>query len=517
MKIKIYLFAFIASMFFLASCTKDEEEQLQSDIRGTWVNINSLSEYGVFPTYYECEYIVISKGAMEYHTHEAEKTDYITFKNGVLDISQSGKWDTEKYEYSIHENDLYLAGFWQGTLEISSNRMVIKYDDDISVYEKVKEVIAPGTRNAKSISLDKESASIGIGEVLWLAALIPGGTNLDYHSIQWTSSDESIARVSSGGVVTGKSEGTATITATVGGKSASCVVTVSYIPLSSVSLNKSTLSLGVFNFSSERLEATVSPSNATDKTVVWSSSDESVATVSSGGIVKGKSEGTATITATVGEKSASCVVTVTKYTAPVGEAVDLGLSVKWATFNVGATAPEEDGLYFAWGETEPKSDYSWSTYKYSNGSYDTMTKYCSISSYGNKGFTDNKTVLDPEDDAAHVNWGDNWRMPTKAEQDELRNTANCAWTWTTLNRVNGYKVQSKKPGYTDKWIFLPVAGYRSNSGHVSVGIGGSGHYWSSSPSTDAPRKAYGLYFGSSDVEWDISDRCYGRSVRPVCP
>ena len=515
MKTKIFLCAFIASMFFFASCTKDEEEQLQSDILGTWVNMNNFSEGGVlrvpsssYDSHY-CEYIVISKGAYEYHTHEAEKTDYITFKNGVLDISQSGKWDTYKYEYSIHENDLFLAGWWEGTLEVSSNRMLIKYDDEIEVYERVKQVIAPGTVNLKSISFDKESVSIGIGEVLSFAALIPGGTNLDYHSIQWASSDESIARVSSGGVI-GKSAGTAVITATVGGKSASCVVTVSFIPVSSVSLDRSTLSLG--RFSSKTLKATVSPSNATVQTVTWSSSDVSVATVSLYGVVSAIKIGTATITATVGEKNSSCVVTVTKYTAPVGEAVDLGLSVKWANFNVGASEPEEYGLYFAWGETEPKSDYSWFTYKYFNGDF-VLTKYCTNSRYGYNGFTDNKTVLDPEDDAAHVNWGGNWRMPTKEEWYELLN--NCTWTWTTLNGVNGYKVQSQKSGYTDNWIFLPAAGvhydlYLDDVGYV-------GFYWSSSLDKDYPYCAYPLYFTSSDVNRDYYPRYYGQSVRPVCP
>jgi len=195
--------------------------------------------------------------------------------------------------------------------------------------------------------------------------------------------------------------------------------------------------------------------------------------------------------------------------------VDLGLSVKWATCNVGATKPEEYGDYFAWGETVPKSDCSWSTYKYCNGDFDELTKYCSISSYGNNGFTDTKTVLDPEDDAAHVNWGGSWRMPTKEEQDELRNTDNCTWTWTTLNGTNGYKVQSKKLGYTDKWIFLPAAGYRNGSDFVDVGS--YGYYWSSSLTTVYPSYAYYLRFNSSYVNWNGSNRNDGLSVRPVCP
>ena len=93
------------------------------------------------------------------------------------------------------------------------------------------------------------------------------------------------------------------------------------------------------------------------------------------------------------------------------EAVDLGLSVKWASCNVGATTPEDCGDYYAWGEIEEKENYDWSTYKWCNGSYDTQTKYCTNSSYGT---VDNKTTLDLEDDVAHVKWGGSWRMPTKA-------------------------------------------------------------------------------------------------------
>ena len=191
------------------------------------------------------------------------------------------------------------------------------------------------------------------------------------------------------------------------------------------------------------------------------------------------------------------------------EYVDLGLpsGLKWATCNVGATTPEEYGDYFAWGETEPKEYYDWSTYKYGTN-YDQLTKYCTQSSYGNNGFTDNKTVLDPEDDAAAVNWGGAWRMPTKAEQDELRN--NCTWDWTTQNGVNGYKVT----GPNGNSIFLPAAGYVLEG--TLVDAGSYGYYWSSSLYTGNPLYAYYVYFNSGYVDWYGSDRYNGQSVRPVC-
>ena len=193
--------------------------------------------------------------------------------------------------------------------------------------------------------------------------------------------------------------------------------------------------------------------------------------------------------------------------APSHEYVDLGLSVKWATCNVGASKPEEYGDYFAWGETQPKDYYDWLTYKWCNGSDDeTQTKYCTNSSYGT---VDTKTVLEASDDAATVNWGGAWRMPTKAEQDELRN--NCTWTWTTQNGVDGYKVTSKSNGNS---IFLPAAGYRDDSDLYYEGS--CGYYWSSSLDTDYPDCAYILYFESGHLKWPSYDRRRGRSVRPVC-
>jgi len=186
----------------------------------------------------------------------------------------------------------------------------------------------------------------------------------------------------------------------------------------------------------------------------------------------------------------------------IGQAVDLGLSVKWASYNVGASAPEEYGDYFAWGETKPKSYYDWDTYFDSvNGSSTNFKKY------KNQG---GKTTLDPEDDAATANWGGTWRMPTKTEQDELR--TQCNWTWTTQKGVNGIIVSSKINGNS---IFLPAAGDRWIDG---LGNGGTyGGYWSSSLSPDDDVSACYMVFGSGYWDWDDYGRDYGRSVRAVCP
>ena len=194
--------------------------------------------------------------------------------------------------------------------------------------------------------------------------------------------------------------------------------------------------------------------------------------------------------------------------------VDLGLSVKWATMNVGASKAEDYGSYFAWGETTTKDTYNWSTYKYCNGNFDLLTKYCNKSSYGNNGFTDNKTQLELSDDAARANWGGSWRMPTDAELTELREQ--CTWIWTTQNGVKGYEVTSRKSGYTSNSIFLPAAGRRTNSSLYDAGS--DGYYWSSSLCADFPEGAWLVSFYSSYVKRSYNGgRFYGRSVRPVCP
>ena len=192
------------------------------------------------------------------------------------------------------------------------------------------------------------------------------------------------------------------------------------------------------------------------------------------------------------------------------EWVDLGLpsGLKWATMNVGATTPEGYGIYYTWGETRgPKSTYEWSNYKWCKGSFYTHTKYCTDSGYGT---VDNKTTLDLSDDAANANWGGNWRMPTKAELDELRNTSYTTWTWTTQNGVSGRKVTSKVNGNS---IFLPAAGLHSDYTLYVAGSGGC--YWSSSLHNTVSSKACRLFFDSGKVSSSDGYRSDGYSVRPV--
>ena len=321
------------------------------------------------------------------------------------------------------------------------------------------------------------------------------------------------------------------------------------VALTSISLSKTSLTLE--EGATSTLTVKYTPSDATDKSTTWKSTDTKVATVSSSGKVTAVMAGSAAIIATAGGKESYCNVTVTAKAQPVQqqqantttrssstntssasqtttassnqetstgkenghEWVDLGLSVKWATCNVGASSPSAYGDYYAWGETSTKSDYSWSTYKYCNGSYTTMTKYCNDSEYGNNGYTDSRTKLELSDDVARQKWGGSWRMPTYDEFRELIN--NCTWTWTTMNGVSGFKVTSKKSGYSSRSIFLPAAGYRGGTNLSRAGE--IGFYWSSSLDTDNPYGAWGLHFYSGGHYTNGDNRYHGRSVRPVCP
>ena len=183
-------------------------------------------------------------------------------------------------------------------------------------------------------------------------------------------------------------------------------------------------------------------------------------------------------------------------------AVDLGLSVKWATCNVGATSPEEYGNYYAWGETTTKATYSWDTYTLTTDGGSTFTKYNT---------TDGKTVLELADDAARANWGGAWRMPTDAEWTELRD--NCTWTWTDDYNGKGVKGEIVTSNNNGNSIFLPAAGYRSNDDLNRAGS--NGYYWSSSLNSDNPNFAWRVYFYSGYVgRYDYGRYC-GLSVRPV--
>ena len=299
-----------------------------------------------------------------------------------------------------------------------------------------------------------------------------------------------------------------------------------------VSVTITPSSLALVEEESRQLVAKVLPETAEERTIAWSSSDPTVASVSETGVVVGIKEGPATITASCGGKSGTCAVTV------FGSGIvnlDLPSGLKWASCNLGASKPEEYGNYYAWGEvityyadghnqdnpcntwrsrtSPPITGYNWTSYRWCNGTEFTLTKYCTKSSYGN---VDDIVVLqrgektgETVDDVARARLGDKWHMPTEANFAELVDFTDNSWT--TYNGVSGWKFTSKTN--SANWIFLPAAGERHNTGIYDAGS--VGYYWSSSLNPGFPSRAYTQAFSQDANQMRSYDRHYGLSVRPV--
>lgn len=302
------------------------------------------------------------------------------------------------------------------------------------------------------------------------------------------------------------------------------------VPVSQVKLDREELVLSIGETAT--LTAIISPENASLKDCSWESSNPRIVSVTTTGEVFGVSPGVARIIVKTfdGNLNTYCQVTVNpqeyyEYSAAVPEKVDLGLpsGLKWASFNLGATAPEEYGDYFAWGETQPyylsqdppvwketkEEGYYWPSYKWCQASGEALTKYCNKSNFGYNGYTDYRMILEPADDAARVNLGENWRMPTDEEWEELLN--GCTSSWTTINGVNGYRFTSNINGNS---IFLPAASIYN--GIYLSSVGSIGNYWSSSLYDFYPDRAWCVSFFSSDVYRSPNYfRNFGLPIRPV--
>lgn len=516
--------------------------------------------------------------------------------------------------------DGVLVAKGEGTATITAKTVDGGFTASVSV--TVKKASEPQKVSVTAVSLNKSTLSLKVGESSTLRATISPSDATD-KGVIWTSNRTSVATVSSSGVVTGKAAGTAVITVRTndGGKTSTCNVTVTSNPepggeinVSQISISPSSATLAVGG--TRQFSVTITPANATNQEVSWSSSNSSVASVNSDGLVTAKAEGQATITVTSkdGGFSSRATVTVSSesqepgsyslspnpldfgdvkvgsestnrvmirntgkrpiqfskvtsgdgvyldmtvpftlavgegrsfkvtfvpsevrkywvlisfttdadneaellvqgnstgqsgYSATTPEAVDLGLSVKWASFNVGATKPEGYGDYFAWGETKPKSTYTWTTYTLAKGSHTSLTKYCTDESYGYNGFTDGKKRLDSSDDAATASLGKGWRMPTVSELEELKR--NCERTWTTVNGVVGCLLTSTINGNS---IFIPQAGVRADSGNMSTS---GGYYWTSDLDYD-PYSAYNILFNENTLGYSAIARFCGLPIRAV--
>jgi len=356
------------------------------------------------------------------------------------------------------------------------------------------------------ITLSETSLSLSIGSSHTLAATIEPSTTSN-PNITWSSNNTYVATVDQTGNVIGNAQGSCIITcyATDGsGVKAECQVTVIQL-VTGITLSETNLFLQPED--KRYVTATILPGNADNKEVVWESSDENVATVTDGLIVA-VTNGTCVVTCNSTDGSgvkAECQVQVM---ADTHEYVDLGLpsGTLWATCNVGAERPEQYGVFFPWGETEESNicsdwQYSsdWNNYKYCDGSENTLTKYCLGSIYGT---IDNKSELEPIDDAATVNWGGNWQMPSYDQFEELINGEYTRTEFIRQNAVYGVKITSKSNGNS---IFLPI-------------IAGAGHYyWSRTLFPGRSSCAMCLY-----IRWEISvintqdmRRANNWSVRPV--
>lgn len=280
---------------------------------------------------------------------------------------------------------------------------------------------------------------------------------------------------------------------------AGCTSKDKTVPVSSVVLSESEIELMVGE--KQSITAYISPYDATEQTVIWASSNASVAMVSSDGEVTAVALGTATISASCEGKTGECIINVITC-----KAVDLGLSVKWADRNVGAKSPQDYGDYFAWGETEPKSEYTWATYKFCNGDSRKLNKYNSDSNFG---VVDNKLKLVQSDDAAHEKIGGKWRMPTWDDVEEL--LENTDWSPTTVNGVKGFLITSLK---NRKTIFLPSAG--GIEGKTPRYVGTNALYWCSEKASDEQTQAV-ILFTDEDEDYDFGFcfRHIGLPVRAV--
>ena len=279
------------------------------------------------------------------------------------------------------------------------------------------------------------------------------------------------------------------------------VINKNAVEVEGISLDKT-----VLNFTAKEqtalVTATITPEDASDKRILWKSSDEKVAKVSNG-VVESVGYGTATITATTyaGGFVASCSV-IFPDTVVDDRAVDLFGSkypIYWSSVNFGAKTPEGFGSFVSWGEVDPKSSYSWASYLVP------LSSWCG---------TDKDELKDVEDisgDAAYdpvtAKWGDGWRMPTVAEVDDL--IYNAEWTWTSSEGVYGYKVSYSASG---KSIFLPVGGYYDAETHAHEGA--KGRYWVGDAGEEA-YNAYSLDFTSDSYTIDQHSRYLGFAIRPV--
>lgn len=354
-----------------------------------------------------------------------------------------------------------------------------------------------------SISITSTVSEMEVGDKIALkATILP--ENASNKQISWSSSDDSIVFVNNEGYATAVKGGSATIYAT----STDGTNIVANYPLfvnqhvEGISFEQTSDYMCLYD--KKTLTPVFVPSSATYRNVSWSSSNSEVVSVSQTGELIANNVGIADISVITEDGGCEAVCQV-----EVLPAIDLGLSVCWATYNVGGSKQEDYGNYYAWGEVSTKSSYLVSNYKWISYVSETDMALLKYNNKSNWGIVDNKYELDLSDDAAYVNKGNRWRTPSSAEWQELIN--NCNWVWKTIGGHAGYLVTSKKEGFTSKSIFIPAAG-----GYDSIlrDTGTTCHYWANNIYTPLMTYCFGADISTITILHNYG-QFLGFSVRAV--
>lgn len=438
---------------------------------------------------------------------EFEKSSYEVIKGGKVSIgaivtpenATNNHLDWTSSDEKIATVEAYgtVTGIAAGTATIRATITGTELFAECQVEVKIVPV--------ESVSIDVEKLDLEIGKTASIVVTVLPESAREDNPVSFSSKNDKVASVDAAGVVTAVGEGQTEITATAGDKSASCpvVVTVPVVDVESIAFAVETFVFAVGQVDSLKVQFTPAEAAFSNK-VSFTSSNPDIVEVKDNNLLDAKAEGEVTITATAQGIIATCKLTVGEWS---DNGIDMGLEsgIRWATYNIGANKMSDYGDYIAWGEIQKKNSYSWSNYKWGTAE-DAMTKYVFCSHYG---AVDNVDTLVPEDDAAHVRWGEKWRMPTLEEFKEL--LAACNTSRAQKGDVYGLLFTSKTNGAR---LFLPQA---------NSSIGGNanyyGNYWTSnvnsSPTGQSYRAHYYTFTNGQRGYMAQYERYAGMTIRPV--
>lgn len=481
------------------------------------------------------ESLVVTPGQVELKEGETLQLEAVLLPEGA-----EGKviWKTlepnttEKGEVTVSETGLVTA-VKAGAAEVEAR---CGEASDIC-YITVSAEVVP----VESIELSLSEIVIEAGSDITIEATIFPEEARAFNPVSFVSDNTEVATVDDNGKVTGISAGETFITVTAGDKSVKCPVTVNPVA-PSLSVTFTDISASNITFSSVTLNGKFEVQGCSDRYVgavfyyIESNGNPSAEEIRTNGktavsesfFIPGSVDYSKPVSSLAVNTRYCCVASlqleesyfysdVLEFTTAdlpeIPEVVDMGLSVNWRGWNVGATKPEGSGSFYAWGETGTKEDYVWETYKFRKA-YNTMTKYVTNASDGYNNQVDNKVVLESQDDAATQFLGSNWRTPTWEEMQELKD--NVVMKWTRYKDVLGIVMTSK---INDAVLFLPAAGYCYGSSGQPVSVGNYGQYWTSTLYGDNNKKAYNLVIKSKVYEINVgpADRYMGYTIRPVTP